>query len=126
MEIHSRKMKVSKKVNYEELARSTDEFNAAQLKVRPYRSLFLSPSLGCGVVWCGAALTRRLKIQAVCVEAGMIALREGFTEITHEHYLSGVLEVQSKKKNDHVSLSLTLHPSTFSFLVPAPLFHFLH
>ncbi|GAA5916632.1 hypothetical protein JCM8208_005002 [Rhodotorula glutinis] len=70
MEIHSRKMKVSKKVNYEELARSTDEFNGAQLK-------------------------------AVCVEAGMIALREGFTEINHEHYLSGILEVQSKKKNDH-------------------------
>ncbi|POY70274.1 hypothetical protein BMF94_6721 [Rhodotorula taiwanensis] len=70
MEIHSRKMKVSKKVNFEELARSTDEFNGAQLK-------------------------------AVCVEAGMIALREGFTEINHEHYLSGILEVQSKKKNDH-------------------------
>ncbi|GJN94611.1 hypothetical protein Rhopal_007694-T1 [Rhodotorula paludigena] len=70
MEIHSRKMKVSAKVNYEELARSTDEFNGAQLK-------------------------------AVCVEAGMIALREGFTEINHEHYLSGILEVQSKKKNDH-------------------------
>ncbi|BGP58688.1 hypothetical protein JCM8202_003610 [Rhodotorula sphaerocarpa] len=70
MEIHSRKMRVSKKVNFDELARSTDEFNGAQLK-------------------------------AVCVEAGMIALREGFTEINHEHYLSGILEVQSKKKNDH-------------------------
>jgi len=34
MEIHSRKMRVSSKVNYEELARSTDEFNGAQLKVR--------------------------------------------------------------------------------------------
>ena len=65
-------------------------------------------------------------VQAVCVEAGMIALREGFTEIGHEHYLSGILcvhfysavleralnridvhsEVQSKKKNDHVSWSV--------------------
>jgi ATP-dependent 26S proteasome regulatory subunit len=32
LEIHSRKMNVSDKVNYEELARSTDEFNGAQLK----------------------------------------------------------------------------------------------
>ncbi|KAK4053364.1 26S proteasome regulatory subunit 6A [Microbotryomycetes sp. JL221] len=69
MEIHSRKMQVSPKVNFEELARTTDEFNGAQLK-------------------------------AVCVEAGMIALREGSKMIGHEHYLSGILEVQSKKKND--------------------------
>lgn len=70
IEIHSRKMNVSEKVNYEELARSTDEFNGAQLK-------------------------------AVAVEAGMIALREGATTIGHEHFLSGILEVQARKKNDH-------------------------
>ncbi|MBW0477666.1 hypothetical protein O181_017381 [Austropuccinia psidii MF-1] len=69
IEIHSRKMSVAKGVNFEELARSTDEFNAAQLR-------------------------------AVAVEAGMIALREGASEIHHEHFLSGILEVQSKKKND--------------------------
>ncbi len=32
LQIHSRKMNVSPDVNYEELARSTDGFNAAQLK----------------------------------------------------------------------------------------------
>ncbi|KAF8914876.1 P-loop containing nucleoside triphosphate hydrolase protein [Mucidula mucida] len=69
LEIHSRKMTLSTDVNFEELARSTDEFNAAQLK-------------------------------AVCVEAGMIALREGATRLGHEHFLSGISEVQSKKKND--------------------------
>ncbi|KAG8851803.1 26S proteasome regulatory subunit 6A [Tulasnella sp. 330] len=69
MEIHSRKMTLAPGVNFEELARSTDEFNGAQLK-------------------------------AVCVEAGMIALREGATKLNHEHYLSGIAEVQSKKKND--------------------------
>ncbi|EKM52085.1 uncharacterized protein PHACADRAFT_262549 [Phanerochaete carnosa HHB-10118-sp] len=69
LEIHSRKMAVSPDVNFEELARSTDEFNGAQLK-------------------------------AVCVEAGMIALREGATKLNHEHFLSGIAEVQSKKKND--------------------------
>ncbi|KAF8798894.1 26S proteasome subunit P45 [Phlegmacium glaucopus] len=69
LQIHSRKMSTSSDVNYEELARSTDEFNGAQLK-------------------------------AVCVEAGMIALREGATKLTHEHFLSGISEVQSKKKNN--------------------------
>jgi 26S proteasome regulatory subunit T5 len=74
-------------INYEELARSTEKFNGAQL-------------------------------EAVCVEAGMIALREGATKLTlaHEHFLSGISEglsviltpstdadcliVQSKKKNN--------------------------
>jgi len=70
MEIHSRKMNVDPRVNFEELARSTDEFNGAQLK-------------------------------AVAVEAGMIALRECASIIGHEHFLSGIMEVQSRKKNDH-------------------------
>ncbi|THH20089.1 hypothetical protein EW146_g1202 [Bondarzewia mesenterica] len=69
LEIHSRKLAVGSGVNYEEIARSTDEFNGAQLK-------------------------------AVCVEAGMIALREGASKVGHEHFLSGIAEVQSKKKND--------------------------
>lgn len=54
-------MTVSPDVNFEELARSTDEFNGAQLK-------------------------------ATCVEAGMIALREGAAKLTHEHFLSGIAE----------------------------------
>ncbi|MGH0180934.1 UNVERIFIED_CONTAM: hypothetical protein FKN15_005593 [Acipenser sinensis] len=67
MQIHSRKMNVSPDVNYEELARCTDDFNGAQCK-------------------------------AVCVEAGMIALRRGATELNHEDYMEGILEVQAKKK----------------------------
>jgi SpoVK/Ycf46/Vps4 family AAA+-type ATPase len=54
-------MTCSPDVNYEELARSTDEFNGAQLK-------------------------------AVCVEAGMFALREGAKTLSHEHFLSGIAE----------------------------------
>ena len=54
-------MSTSPDVNFEELARSTDEFNGAQLK-------------------------------AVCVEAGMIALREGASKLGHEHFLSGIAE----------------------------------
>lgn len=67
MQIHSRKMNVSSEVNFDELARCTDDFNGAQCK-------------------------------AVCVEAGMIALRRGATELEHEDYMDGILEVQAKKK----------------------------
>jgi len=57
-------MTIGPDVNFEELARSTDEFNGAQLK-------------------------------AVCVEAGMIALREGATKLGHEHFISGIAEGES-------------------------------
>ena len=67
LQIHSRKLKCSSGINYEEIARTTQDFNGAQLK-------------------------------AVCVEAGMIALRREATEICHEDFQQGVLEVQSKKK----------------------------
>jgi len=67
MRIHSRKMTVDDGVNWNELARSTDEFGGAMLK-------------------------------AVCVEAGMIALRMGKNKIGHEHYVDAITEVQAKKK----------------------------
>ncbi|KAL5615684.1 hypothetical protein BROUX41_005715 [Berkeleyomyces rouxiae] len=37
-------------------------------------------------------------LKAVCVEAGMIALRTGKTKVGHEHYVDAISEVQSKKK----------------------------
>ncbi|GAX77431.1 hypothetical protein CEUSTIGMA_g4876.t1 [Chlamydomonas eustigma] len=67
--IHARKMNVSPDVNYEELARSTDDFNAAQLK-------------------------------AVCVEAGMLALRRDGLEVNHEDFVEGITQVQAKKKTN--------------------------
>merc|ERR1712050_548897 len=69
MQIHSRKMNVDPDVNYDELARSTDDFNGAQCK-------------------------------AVCVEAGMIALRRESSLVTHEDFLDAVIEVQAKKKQN--------------------------
>merc|ERR1719230_2086011 len=54
-------------VNFEELARSTEDFNGAQLK-------------------------------AVCVEAGMLALRREATIINHEDFVEGIAQVQAKKK----------------------------
>jgi len=58
---------LSDEVNFEELARCTEDFNGAQLK-------------------------------AVCVEAGMIALRRDAATITHEDFMEGIAEVQAKKK----------------------------
>merc|ERR1719424_1031075 len=37
-------------------------------------------------------------LKAVCVEAGMIALRRGATKIQHEDMMEGVTVVQAKKK----------------------------
>mmetsp|Transcript_6682 Transcript_6682/g.18470 ORF Transcript_6682/g.18470 Transcript_6682/m.18470 type:complete len:387 (-) Transcript_6682:53-1213(-) len=69
MQIHSRKMNVNKDdVNFDELARCTDDFNGAMLK-------------------------------AVCVEAGMLALRRGGGDIRHEDFMEGVSQVQMKKKS---------------------------
>jgi 26S proteasome regulatory subunit T5 len=38
------------------------------------------------------------QLKAVCVEAGMIALRAGHVKISHEHYVDAIAEVQSKRK----------------------------
>jgi 26S proteasome regulatory subunit T5 len=55
-------------INWNELARSTDEMGGAQLK-------------------------------AVCVEAGMIALRKGQSKLVHENYVDAIAEVMAKKKD---------------------------
>lgn len=67
MAIHSRKMNVSKDVVFEELARSCDDFNGAQIK-------------------------------AICVEAGMLALRRESAEIQHEDFIEAITVVAAKKK----------------------------
>jgi len=42
-------------------------------------------------------------LKAVCVEAGMIALRNGQRKIIHEHYVDAIAEVQAKKKDVSIS-----------------------
>jgi 26S proteasome regulatory subunit T5 len=39
------------------------------------------------------------QLKAVCVEAGMEALRRGATELCHEDYMTGINTVQAKKKS---------------------------
>jgi len=67
LKIHSRKMNVGEGVVFEELSRSCEDFNGAQLK-------------------------------AVCVEAGMLALRRESTEIGHEDFIEAISVVAAKKK----------------------------
>ena len=37
-------------------------------------------------------------VQAVCVEAGMLALRRDALEVNHEDFNEGIVQVQAKKK----------------------------
>eukprot|EP00922_Rhytidocystis_sp_ex-Travisia-forbesii_P052135 GHVS01077380.1.p1 GENE.GHVS01077380.1~~GHVS01077380.1.p1 ORF type:complete len:450 (-),score=61.40 GHVS01077380.1:165-1514(-) len=39
------------------------------------------------------------QLKAVCVEAGMVALRRGATELGHEDFVEGIAAVQAKKKS---------------------------
>jgi len=38
------------------------------------------------------------QLKAVCVEAGMVALRRGGTVLRHEDFNEGINQVQAKKK----------------------------
>ncbi|VEU35367.1 unnamed protein product [Pseudo-nitzschia multistriata] len=67
LKIHSRKMQVNADVVFEEIARSCEDFNGAQIK-------------------------------AVCVEAGMLALRRESVEIMHEDFVEATTVVAAKKK----------------------------
>ena len=68
LKIHSKKMNVNlDDVNFEEISRSSPDFNGAQVK-------------------------------AICVEAGMCALRRGGTQVRHEDFIEGINVVQAKKK----------------------------
>jgi len=68
MQIHSKTMNVDESdVNFDELARSCDDFNGAQCK-------------------------------AVCVEAGMLALRRQAGMVKHEDFMEGIGVVAAKKK----------------------------
>lgn len=84
MQIHARKMTVDPDVNFDEISRCCDDFNGAQCKGK-------SSDFGqCSI----------LSILAICVEAGMIALRRGGAEIHHEDFMEAVQEVQAKKKGN--------------------------
>ena len=89
MQIHSRKMNVSPDVNFEELSRSTEDFNGAQ----------------CKAVCVEAVSTERSRVKHIIqltnslfLLQGMIALRREATMVTHEDFMDAIVEVQAKKK----------------------------
>ena len=49
------------------------------------------------------------QLKAVCVEAGMIALRKGMVKIGHEHYVDAIAEVQAKKKVSSPTSGIPMH-----------------
>ena len=67
LKIHSRKIHLDKGVNFEELSRTCEDFNGAQIK-------------------------------AVCVEAGMLALRREAKAVHHEDFVEAIGYVATKKK----------------------------
>lgn len=67
LQIHARKMVIGQ-INYDELARSTEGFNGAQLK-------------------------------AVCVEAGVVAMRKNKDSVEQIDFIDGIQEVLAKKKS---------------------------
>jgi len=87
MQIHSRKMNVSQDVNFEELSRSTDDFNGAQCKAVCVEAVSALLFL---------ILTKSLPKYNYF--QGMIALRRGATSVTHEDFMDAIMEVQAKKK----------------------------
>ena len=106
LRIHSNKMNVNtESVNYEELARCTDDFNGAMLKAvygAYAHTLPLHSRRTCFVRWTDCAVCVSLLFCCVsspsCVEAGMLALRRDATELNHEDFMAGIAEVQAKKK----------------------------
>lgn len=42
------------------------------------------------------------QLKAVCIEAGMNALKKNQSKILHEDYIEGIKTVQAKKKSDLV------------------------
>jgi 26S proteasome regulatory subunit T5 len=44
------------------------------------------------------------QLKAVCVEAGMIALRKGMSKVGHENYVDAIAEVQAKKRDTNMGI----------------------
>jgi 26S proteasome regulatory subunit T5 len=70
-------------VNFDELARCTDDFNGAQCKA---------------VCVEAVGLIRTLNFFEINIFKGMLALRRDATQVTHEDFVDAILEVQAKKK----------------------------
>ena len=95
-----------------------EEARAQILKIHS-RKMTVDPGVNWGELARSTDEFGGAMLKAVCVEAGMIALRSGKNKIGHEHYVDAIAEVQAKKKDVSDSLGSDYRYScsrlTFSF-----------
>lgn len=75
-----------------------EEARAQILKIHS-RKMKVNPGVNWGELARSTDEFGGAMLKAVCVEAGMIALRSGKNQIGHEHYVDAIAEVQAKKKD---------------------------
>ncbi|TQW04661.1 26S protease regulatory subunit 6A-B [Cordyceps javanica] len=75
-----------------------EEARAQILKIHS-RKMTVDPGVNWGELARSTDEFGGAMLKAVCVEAGMIALRSGKNKIGHEHYVDAIAEVQAKKKD---------------------------
>ena len=75
-----------------------EEARAQILKIHS-RKMKVDPTVNWGELARSTDEFGGAMLKAVCVEAGMIALRMGKNKISHEHYVDAIAEVQAKKKD---------------------------
>lgn len=75
-----------------------EEARAQILKIHS-RKMKVDPAVNWGELARSTDEFGGAMLKAVCVEAGMIALRMGKNKIGHEHYVDAIAEVQAKKKD---------------------------
>ncbi len=95
MQIHSRKMNVSPEVNFEELSRSTDDFNGAQCKAVCVEAVSYFTLKFYQLILYSYSFYNPIFFNSL---KGMIALRRNATTVTHEDFSDAIMEVQAKKK----------------------------
>ena len=99
-QIHARKMTVDAAVNFEEIARSTEDFNGAQLKAVCVEAV--RPSYFCvlELVSFSQRCAPLFSFDSLVVVQGMLAMRRDATTVNHEDFVEGVAQVQAKKKGN--------------------------
>jgi ATP-dependent 26S proteasome regulatory subunit len=87
-----------------------EEARAQILKIHS-RKMKVDPAVNWGELARSTDEFGGAMLKAVCVEAGMIALRMGKNKIGHEHYVDAIAEVQAKKKDVSISFCAQQHDS---------------
>jgi 26S proteasome regulatory subunit T5 len=82
-----------------------EEARAQILKIHS-RKMKVNPGINWGELARSTDEFGGAMLKAVCVEAGMIALRSGKNQIGHEHYVDAIAEVQAKKKDVSINKNL--------------------